>query len=164
MAILRTKEYASKADVFKNGGMTRLVKGTLNKTADVADDDIMLLQKINPQSLVTAIPVVTSGITGMTDVDMVLCQADGTLIKDNADSPATVYLFDGVDMSSAIAGVDQLDSGLSLDLTKSILDLTGKPMAELPADDVWLGLVINTAGSGTGTVKFRVETTLAPLV
>ena len=70
---------------------------------------------------------------------------DGTLVAIDAD-----ILVDGVDLSSASAvAQDLLNKNGSLDRTKSIGELVGKNVQDLPNSGIFLCLTVNTKSSGT---------------
>ena len=161
MAVLNTAEFTNKpsAEVFGRGKQTIKVVGKYAKTASVpADADILVLaQGLPANTAILSVRVDSSATAGFTDADIVLIDQEGALVKDASD--ANCLLADGLSFASAKVFVDVLGSGVSgYDRSEPIYKLTGKSPKQA-GSTFGIGLLVNTAGSATGTVSVEIELT-----
>lgn len=158
MATLNTVEYdANDKLAFAGSGIkVRKAPVTVDKSAAVADDDVVILARnLSANDYLLGLYAQTPGVTGMTDVDFGLASYDelsGTLTVLDADCIA-----DGVSFASAKTGADLRGVGLTFDTTKSLAELAGKQGDSAPFGGFALIMTVNTAGAGTGTMKLDIE-------
>lgn len=153
MATLSTKEYTAnpEAPAFNMGANVKKVYGSYAKTAALpADDDLLILARNLPLSAVIHKINLTHGaIEGFTDADIVLLDSDGSVIKNSSN--AVVYLAEALGFANARANENVLSA-----LQQSLKALIGYGGDKL-APSVSIALLVNTAGSKTGTISYDIE-------
>lgn len=146
MATLNTIEQIAYPSypAFKSGVETKRVFGSYAKTASLpADDDyIILADKIPVHSCIHKINMTHAAIAGMTDVDIVLLEPDGTLVETGLTTAGdVVYLAETLSFETARA-----DAKVNTNLAKPIKDLVGLGGDACPAYFT-IAMLVNTAGS-----------------
>lgn len=153
MATLSTIEYTAnpEAPAFNMGANVKKVYGSYAKTAaKPADNDLLILARNLPLSAVIhKISLTHVAITGFTDADIVLLDSDGSVIRKSSN--AVVYLAEALSFANARANVNVLSA-----LQKSLKALIGYGGDKL-APSVSIALLVNTAGSRTGTISYDIE-------
>jgi len=160
MAKLQTIEYTANTefDAYGRGISTKKAFGSYAKTAELpADADyVVIAHKMVTNSVLNTIKLTSPAIVGFTDADIVMLDSAGAEVKNNAGSPATVLLADGITFANALSSKNVLGLSLTFDRTKSLAEMTGKSAGQLPAY-VDIALKVNTAGTNTGTIETEVE-------
>lgn len=153
MATLSTKEYTAnpEAPAFNMGANVKKVYGSYAKTAALPTDaDLLILARNLPLSAVIHKINLTHGaFEGFTDADIVLLDSDGSVIKNSSN--AVVYLAEALSFANARANENVLSA-----LQKSLKALIGYGGDKL-APSVSIALLVNTAGSKTGTISYDIE-------
>lgn len=153
MATLSTIEYTAnpEAPAFNMGANVKKVYGSYAKTAALpADDDLLILARNLPLSAVIhKISLTHVAIEGFTDADIVLLDSDGSVIKNSSN--AVVYLAEALSFANARANENVLSA-----LQQSLKALIGYGGDKL-APSVSIALLVNTAGSKTGTISYDIE-------
>ena len=153
MATLSTIEYTAnpEAPAFNMGANVKKVYGSYAKTAALpADDDLLILARNLPLSAVIhKINLTHGGFEGFTDADIVLLDSDGNVIENSSN--AVVYLAEALSFANARANENVLSA-----LQQSLKALIGYGGDKL-APSVSIALLVNTAGSKTGTISYDIE-------
>ena len=153
MATLSTIEYTAnpEAPAFNMGANVKKVYGSYAKTAALPTDaDLLILARNLPLSAVIHKISLTHGaIAGFTDADIVLLDSDGSVIKNSSN--AVVYLAEALSFANARVNENVLSA-----LQQSLKALIGYGGDKL-APSVSIALLVNTAGSKTGTISYDIE-------
>lgn len=153
MATLSTIEYTAnpEAPAFNMGANVKKVYGSYAKTAALPTDaDLLILARNLPLSAVIhKISLTHVAIAGFTDADIVLLDSDGSVIKNSSN--AVVYLAEALSFANARANENVLSA-----LQQSLKALIGYGGDKL-APSVSIALLVNTAGSKTGTISYDIE-------
>lgn len=152
MTAFNTAEYTAntKLAMARSGVKTDTIIGTFVKASGTDGDVLTLGRELAGGDIILAIEAQTPVITGGTDYDFGFAKSDGTVIDKDV-------LADGVTFAAAFTGKDILGTGLTFDTTKTIDELCGKEGDSTVFGGYNLIMTANTAGTGTGLMKFVIS-------
>jgi len=120
------------------------------KTAAQTDGDVIYLLPVKSSDVITGIYFQGPALTGASDVDFGLYTAASTPVVVDAD-----LLMDGKDISAGSVQWLQIDGLSAGSVGKPLWSLAGA--SETEDKTYYLALTLNTGGTATGNVVFRVD-------